>query len=293
MFRRNLIFLLLSLMTIMAAAKPDAYSSYIEKYAPLAIEHRERFGIPASITLAQGLLESAAGRSTLAKKGNNHFGIKCHNSWTGDTLLRDDDEAGECFRAYASAEESFIDHSRFLNRGRYKPLHEIPVSDYAAWARGLKQCGYATDPNYAQRLIAIIERYSLQTYDTDGDFSSEVSEFIFRSLQASHPVCRNRGLHYIIANPGDTFSSIAREFSIPLDKLLSYNDVDSDGLIRDWEEVYLQPKLEDAPKGMKKITIGQDDTMRSISQKLGMKLASLRRLNPKSSGEHGSKLRLR
>lgn len=294
-FRFRCKFLLLLSLLVQPFAgkgKTDAYTAYVEKYAPLAVEHRERFGIPAAVTLAQGLLESAAGRSTLATKGNNHFGIKCHKEWTGDTLLRDDDAAQECFRAYASAEESFMDHSRFLCRGRYRPLHEIAPEDYAGWAHGLKKCGYATDPNYAERLIAIIERYALYTYDTDGETAGDAAEFIFETLRKSHAVRKNRGLHYVIAAPGDTYSSIAREFSIPLERLLAYNDAEKDAPVRDWEEVYLEEKLEEAPKNLRRITVGEYDTLHSISQKLGMKQSSLERLNAGRDIESGASLRL-
>ena len=144
--------------TALRCAAADPYEVYIETYCRLAVEHQEEYGIPASITLAQGLLESGAGRSRLAKEGNNHFGIKCHKEWKGKKMLRDDDAPNECFRVYNTAEESFADHSKFLRRTRYQKLFSLPVTDYKSWARGLRECGYATDPNYAARLITIIER---------------------------------------------------------------------------------------------------------------------------------------
>lgn len=285
--------LLLLLLCIPSEARADRYSDYIERFAPLAIEHRERFGIPASITLAQGLLESAAGQSSLAKKGNNHFGIKCHTGWTGDTLRRNDDAELECFRAYATPEESYMDHSRFLSRGRYRQLFSIPVEDYSGWAHGLKKCGYATDPQYAERLIAIIERYSLQTYDTDGESPSQAPDFIIATLKKTHRVLRFRGLHYVIANPGDTYSSLAAEFNIPLKKLLAFNDMEKDGPVKDWEETYLQEKHAKAPDGMKRIMAGEGESMRTVSQRLGMRLSSLRHLNPEKNENEGGELRLR
>lgn len=147
----------------------DPYEKYIVTYSDMAVEQQNRHGIPASVTLAQGMLESAAGRSTLAVKGNNHFGIKCHSDWTGETMLRNDDAPNECFRCYKSAAESFDDHSRFLLRKRYAPLFELETTDYAGWARGLSRCGYATDPHYANRLISIIERYALYLFDSGQD----------------------------------------------------------------------------------------------------------------------------
>ena len=188
----------------------NPYEEYIERYSALAVDHQNEYGIPASITLAQGLLESAAGRSRLASKGNNHFGIKCHKEWKGKTMLRDDDARDECFRVYSSVEESFADHSRFLRRDRYKRLFDLDVTDYQGWARGLRKCGYATDPNYAARLITIIERYSLYVFDTtEGRNVEETVAFIADHLVKSHPVRRSRGLHYVVGTPGDTYSSIA------------------------------------------------------------------------------------
>ena len=142
----------------------DKYINYIKKYHPLAQQQQKMHGIPASITLAQGLLESQCGESRLAKVGNNHFGIKC-NGWTGDTILKDDDKINDCFRRYSRAEDSFSDHSAFLKRKRYAPLFNLKKDDYAAWARTLKKCGYATDPAYPDKLIRLIETYQLYKYD--------------------------------------------------------------------------------------------------------------------------------
>jgi flagellum-specific peptidoglycan hydrolase FlgJ len=142
------------------------YQAYIDQYKDIAIEEMLRYGIPASITLAQGLLESGAGQSTLAVKGNNHFGIKCHNGWTGPTMLKDDDRKDDCFRVYSSPYESYEDHSKFLaSSQRYRSLFSLKTTDYKGWARGLKAAGYATNPVYAQSLIDIIERYGLYQYD--------------------------------------------------------------------------------------------------------------------------------
>jgi len=140
---------------------------YLNKYSPLAVSEMQRTGIPASITLAQGMLESGYGRSTLATKGNNHFGIKCHSSWTGAKIYHDDNKKGECFRAYRSVEDSYKDHSEFLvNGSRYSDLFKLSSTDYKGWAHGLKKAGYATDPNYAHLLIRKIEEYGLQDFDT-------------------------------------------------------------------------------------------------------------------------------
>lgn len=149
----------------------EAYLKYIEKYREAALKQEREYKIPACITLAQGLLESGAGNSELAREANNHFGIKCHKDWTGDTYTHDDETRNECFRKYKKVEESYEDHSKFLLRPRYASLFELDITDYKGWAHGLKQCGYATDPGYATKLITIIEDYDLASIS-----SSEKSE---------------------------------------------------------------------------------------------------------------------
>lgn len=281
-------------ISAVAMGKEDPYTRYIETYSEMAMEQQRAHGIPASITLAQGLLESRAGLSTLASEGNNHFGIKCHKGWEGDTLLRNDDAANECFRAYATAAESFEDHSRFLLRQRYKSLFENEVTDYSAWAHGLKACGYATDPNYAVRLITIIERYGLYLYDTESHQKAEEdARFIGQMLMAKHPVRKSRGLHCVIASPGDTYGSIAKELGIATAKLLEYNDSEKDGEIKAWEEVYLQPKRDEAPEGIVTATIGEGESIHSISQRYGIKESVIRNLNPKAKDRAGERLELR
>lgn len=280
--------------SLFTARGADHYSAYIERFAPVAMEHHSLYGIPASITLAQGLLESAAGRSPLAVEGNNHFGIKCHKDWKGGTMKRNDDAPGECFRTYATPEESFADHSRFLKRDRYKKLFDLPASDYQGWARGLRECGYATDPHYAARLITIIERYALYAYDSDsGDTDASMADYIRDMLAKTHPVRRSRGLHYVVALPGDTYSSIAREFNMKPDRLMRFNDVGHDGEIKPWEEVYLEEKLDDPPEGVDNAVIGDGESMHSVAQRFGVRLSRLRALNSKASDAPGTRLRLR
>ncbi|MDE6865967.1 MAG: glucosaminidase domain-containing protein [Muribaculaceae bacterium] len=284
---------LLLLLNALCVYGADHYQAYIDKYAEIAVAEQEKHGIPASITLAQGLLESAAGRSTLATKGNNHFGIKCHTEWKGDTLLRNDDAANECFRVYSSAAESFDDHSRFLLKKRYAPLFQYDVTDYASWAKGLRACGYATDPNYASRLITIIERYSLYLFDSsDGRRAEEMADHIHQVLKSSHPIRRSRGLYYVIAAPGDTYSAIAKELGMDTKRLLSLNDVSKDREIKAWQEVYLVEKLPTAPEGIKRATIGDDESIHSIAQRFGMKMESILELNPHAKDRPGTSLRL-
>ncbi len=287
--------LILSLCVFVASARTtdDTYLEYINKYSELAVDQQTQYGIPASITLAQGLLESAAGRSTLATQGNNHFGIKCHKDWEGETMLRDDDAPNECFRVYNTVEESFHDHSVFLTRKRYKPLFDYDISDYSSWAKGLSKCGYATDPNYATRLIAIIERYALYTFDTHAEAEAEeMTQFLWQQLRKTHPVRRSRGLHYVIAAPGDTYSGIAKEFHIKKKKLMAFNDAESDD-VKEWQEVYLEEKLDEAPEGTSLVTIGEGESFHSLSQRFGMKLSVLQTLNPKAKDCPGERIRLR
>lgn len=285
---------ILSFIPSISATASDPYEEYIDRYSALAIEHQDEFGIPASITLAQGLLESAAGRSTLATKANNHFGIKCHKEWKGKSVKRNDDAPNECFRKYNTVEESFRDHSLFLRRSRYQKLFKLDVTDYQNWAKGLRECGYATDPNYAARLITIIERYSLYTYDTEsGRNSEETVAFIRDMLVRTHPVRRSRGLHYVVATPGDTYASIAKEFNLKPKKLMKYNDAGKDHEIKAWEEVYLEEKLDDAPEGMVSVTIGEGESLHSVAQRYGVKVKTIKDLNKKAKDEPGTVLKMR
>ena len=284
--------ILLYSLLICKSVFADVYEDYISEFSRIAVEQQEDYGIPASITLAQGLLESSAGRSPLATKGNNHFGIKCHNTWDGETMYRDDDAPNECFRVYNTPQESYIDHSKFLKRSRYKSLYDLEITDYQNWAKGLSKCGYATDPQYADKLVAIIERYALYCYDTGGiNTIEETVAFIRESLSMSHPVRKSRGLHYVVAVPGDTYKGIAKEFGLKEKDLKEYNDSKS-GKIKEWEEVYLQPKKEEAASGPDEVTIGEGENMRSLSQRYGIKLSVLKSLNPKAKDTPGTILRL-
>ena len=176
-YQKNVIIVLVALLgsgfSLFAQQRNQAYVDYIQKYAHIAVSEQAKFGIPASITLAQGLLESGAGKSELALKSNNHFGIKCHTGWTGERTYHDDDAEQECFRKYKNVSESYDDHSLFLtSRPRYADLFSLKATDYKGWAHGLKKAGYATDPNYANKLIKIIEDYGLHQLDTQGSLGS-------------------------------------------------------------------------------------------------------------------------
>lgn len=170
------LFMLLS-VALFSQSRDQRYRSYISKYKQLSIDCMRDYGIPASIKLAQALIESDAGESRLATKANNHFGIKCKSDWRGETISHDDDSAGECFRKYSSAYDSYIDHSEFLsNSSRYDFLFDYPTDDYQAWAKGLKSAGYATNPAYADMLIKIVEEYELYNLDKGGDVGSNEPE---------------------------------------------------------------------------------------------------------------------
>ncbi len=275
------------------------YLNYIDQYKEAAIAQQAEHGIPASITLAQGLLESQAGESRLATVGNNHFGIKC-NGWQGDTIRHDDDQLQECFRSYDSAMQSYADHSLFLKRKRYEPLFELEITDYKAWAKTLKKCGYATDPAYPDKLINIIETYELYQYDdsacqqlladatpqpateattdnllqeeeyTDMDIAEEIGSMLI--------VKRLFGLYYVRARKGDTLKSISKELDVSEKKLAKFNDVDTKHTLSSGEIVWIEQKAKKSASAAQH-TVNNGDTLHSISQQYGIQLKSLASLN--------------
>ncbi len=197
---------------------------YISTYKEVAKNNMRQYGIPSSIILGQGILESGAGTGPLSILANNHFGIKCHKDWTGPSVNYDDDEEQECFRKYDKSIESYQDHALFLlNRPWYKPLFDLEKDDYKLWARGLKNAGYATDPKYPDKLIAIIERYQLNQYDAEvlgKDFVVQVSNV--------KPISFNSDLYEVV--PGDTLYSISKKFNISVEDLKRYNDIQDNAL---------------------------------------------------------------
>ena len=257
MNKRSLFLILFRFIISVAFAqtKSQVNQDYINKYSSIAVAKMKQHGIPASITLAQGILESGAGNSVLTKKSNNHFGIKCHD-WTGEKVYHDDDKKDDCFRKYAKAEDSFEDHSKFLKRPRYAMLYNLEITDYKGWARGLKKCGYATDPNYANRLISLIELYELYKYDIDivqTEISDEEKAIInaesnyqlkssMGSIQAtpSHDVVKIKGRKAVIAKPGDTYEDIAKEFGLRKWEIRWYNKVKKGQLPEEGAPVYLR-----------------------------------------------------
>lgn len=282
----------------------QTYQTYINQYKDLAIEQMLRYRIPASITLAQGLFESAAGRSDLVRQGNNHFGIKCHTSWTGPRQYHDDDAKGECFRVYGDAKESYEDHSQFLARqSRYACLFNLSTTDYKGWARGLKQCGYATNPQYANKLIQLIELYKLHEYDKAKKFDKFMAEHSgtdqpINALGLLHPIHLFNDNYYLYAREGDTFKGIGKEVRISWKKLAKYNERDKNDILHKGDIVYLKKKRKKAPKQYKKRPhiVQAGESMYSISQKYGIRLKYLYKINnlePDFKIYPGARLRVR
>ena len=265
---------LVGCLSLQAQSRNKQYEEYIKKYRDLAVEEMKRYHIPASITLAQGLLESGAGQSELARKSNNHFGIKCGGDWRGKTVRHDDDARGECFRAYKHPKESYEDHSKFLvNRPRYASLFKLQITDYKGWARGLKKAGYATNPRYADQLIGIIELYDLHKYDTKGGL-----KWMKENPNPHQPYIAN-DLLYIVVRSGDSWKSISKEFDISQKKLRKYNDLYKGYSLRVGDILYLEKKNKKADKEHIVHVLRAGESMHGISQKYGIRLKNLYKLN--------------
>ena len=278
--------------------------TYIYTYSDIAVAEMQRTGVPASITLAQGIIESGSGLSTLAVNGNNHFGIKCHNSWKGGTMKMDDDRKNECFRTYNTPEESFRDHSDFLRyRARYKFLFDLDRRDYKGWAFGLKQAGYATDPSYASKLIRTIEEYDLSRFDflTNEELSSmpaspsKLEEPVaVRTSASSGPApvqeefrfSLSRVLYslndvaFVYAGENDTYKSIAKEHNLFLFEILRFNEVKKGAVVKPGDIVYLEAKKKKAPKGLEMYIVAEDgENLHDICQRFAVKESAIRTLN--------------
>jgi hypothetical protein len=288
------IFIVLYIFTNQLSAQVDSlYWSYIRKYSQLAITEMQYSRIPASVTMAQALLESRFGTSELAVNANNHFGIKCQMEWTGERYTYQDDDDNTCFRKYNSIEESFRDHSHFLMyRPRYAGLFKLDPNDYTAWAYGLKQAGYATNPNYAPMLLKIIENYRLYLLDStlpQVDHVNSVNEIqIPMTLQGSG-VMQNRVFHrnridFTIAKEGDNVEKLTREFNKLRWEIRKYNDIPKDQDVRTGQLVYLQPKRKQAEPGYSMHTVVQGESMHSIAQVYGIRLKYLYKRNMMKPG---------
>ena len=266
--------LIISCLTLQAQTRNKQYEAYIKKYRELAVEEMKKYHIPASITLAQGLLESGAGQSALARKSNNHFGIKCGSDWYGKTVSHDDDARGECFRAYKHPKDSYEDHSKFLaGRPRYASLFNLNITDYKGWARGLKKAGYATNPRYADQLIGIIELYELYKYD-DKNYLKWI-----KKNPNPHQTYIANDLLYIVVRAGDSWKSISQEFDISQKKLRKYNDLYKGYALQVGDILYLEKKNKKADKEHIVHVLRAGESMYSISQKYGIRLKNLYKLN--------------
>ena len=277
----------------------NTYEKYILTYYPIAVEQMHRHNIPASITLAQGLLESGAGGSTLTRNSNNHFGIKASSGWRGKTTSHMDNGKMCKFRVYDSARESYEDHSQFLKKERYAALFKLSPTDYKGWARGLKKAGYAEDPAYPQKLINLIERYNLQEYDhySKKDVSPLLAGSATNDYAGIRPIYRSSGLLYIIANTGDTFKSLSNEFGISRRKLIKYNDLYKGYALQVGDILYLEQKNKRADEDHIVHVLRAGESMYSIAQKYGIRLKNLYKLNKMNeespSPKVGTILRLR
>lgn len=273
--------------------KNSNYEKYIKKYSLIAVQHQKLYRIPASITLAQGILESGAGNSELARKSNNHFGIKCHD-WKGASVRHDDDLRGECFRKYKNPEQSYEDHARFLTeRPRYASLFKLKVTDYKGWAKGLQICGYATDRAYANRLIKLIEDYDLYRYDV-----AKITKKTKRKITqvAKYTIYRTHDLLYVYSNGRDNLNDIAVSLGFRTKDLEKYNEIPEDFPLQKGDIIYLEKKKKKADKPYYEHIVQVGESMHSISQKYGIQIKSLYKLNKMDKDytpEEGDVLKLR
>lgn len=321
----KLIYLFFWLMPqIVSAQSPTQIQTYIDQYKSLALEQERLYGIPAPITLAQGILESTAGQSKLATNANNHFGIKALGNWRGEIYQAWDDEPTKSkFRVYASANESFEDHSRLIkDNSRYQSLFNFSVFDYRSWANGLQKAGYATASNYAKALIGYIDAYQLYSINggvklkpgkkkvitktvtveelieddevLDNSQTSEEEEELLAISQKF--VVAINDVRCTILYPGETLSSIAMKYDIPKHKLLEFNETEDESFFQEGYIVYLQKKKRKYQGTQDYYRVQANETLLDIAQKFGIRTASLAKMNHKdtfSKLKEGEKLRLK
>jgi flagellum-specific peptidoglycan hydrolase FlgJ len=260
---------------------------YIFFFKDFAIQKMRQYGIPASITLAQGVLESGSGRSELAFKSNNHFGIKCHE-WTGERVFHDDDEKGECFRKYPDPRQSYEDHSLFLTtRKRYADLFSLNPSDYHAWARGLKKAGYATDPRYPQKLTKIIEDYRLYQYDKEAlgaKYESTVAENNASEESTKPPVVQVSNSNVHVVQSGETLYSISKAYAVDVASLKEWNQL-TDNTLRIGQSLYVQVPDKQGVTAVVRYVVKPGDTLYAISRLTGLAVDEIKNLNNLSSNE--------
>ena len=306
---------------VLFASAPAAAQSrltreeYVERYKSIAVAHMERYGIPASITMAQGILESDSGNSRLSVESNNHFGIKCKRGWTGPRVFHDDDAPDECFRAYESVEASYHDHAVFLDtQPRYDSLFAYPSTDYKSWARGLKAAGYATAPDYAQRLIESMKLYLLDQPQGErvyaahksGKSLEEIAKTSYSDAERlavggylidpdnyrvtinaheGYNVYTTNGVHYVLAKENDTFENIGRKFRLSAGNLRKFNDVKGRRSQPAWGEVVFIERKQTAWRGNARHHICHEgETTWAVAQSYGIRTRSLEKLNGLKKG---------
>lgn len=293
--------LLVGLQVVMAQGQPPykrfTAEEYIGQWKGVAVKKMQEHGIPASITLAQGLLESGNGNSELARTANNHFGIKCTNDWTGEKSYHDDDQKNDCFRKYRDAADSFEDHSKFLKRPRYASLFELKPTDYKGWAHGLKQAGYATDPHYPRKLIDLIERYELHRLDEGVDVAYKpVGKDLPKPAPGRHARRGSVGsdvitvgggrtvevfegrIKFVRAKQGDTFRKLAQDLELTHGMLARWNDMDKEAALSEGQIIFTQPKRNRA-KDAETHTVRDGESLWGVSQQYGVKLEKLAKYN--------------
>ena len=308
---KRLLIILMLLVPLALQAQRITPEEYIQTYKDIAMREMRDHKIPASITLAQGLLESGAGNSALAREAKNHFGIKCHKGWTGKTYTMDDDEKDECFRKYSNAEESFRDHSEFLcGRSRYAALFDLDITDYEGWAKGLKAAGYATNPKYAQLLIDRIELYDLAKYDkialgqmTDDNVlpdiapEDELLELAFSPddravyelvdmTAEKRFIYENNGVRFAYAKEGETPDGLAKAFGVKLKKLCEYNLVrrPDEMVFHSGDVVYLA-QLKNKNWKAKKHVVEEGETLRDVALRYAVKPEKIMKKNGLVEGQ--------
>lgn len=301
-----------------ALAQKITRLEYIKRYKALVVEQQDIYGIPASIKMAQALLESENGNSRLAIEANNHFGIKCKKDWTGQTISHDDDAMQECFRKYNSVEESFKDHSEFLDKSpRYQDLFKLDPLDYKGWAYGLKAAGYATSPKYPELLLAIIEENQLYLLDQGKDLPSgdvvterpfepqepvvydgekiDIDNYVVSiNTYKGYTLYSNNGSEFVVTAPGDTFAGLSTKLGISQKKLRKFND-QSVGEPSVGGMVYIKAKAKRSNNGKLMHYVKDGETMHSISQLYGIRLKNLynmNRLSPTVVAATGQQIRL-
>ncbi len=297
--------LLITCTALGVSAQRMTSAEYIDRYKKIALEDQEIYGIPASIKLAQAMLESDNGNSELARKSNNHFGIKCKKDWTGETVQHDDDAPGECFRKYASVEDSYHDHAEFLDKSpRYQFLFDLDPTDYKGWAYGLSKAGYATNPRYPELLIRIIEENKLYLLDEGKDLpvlaerepidtvpetpvhevpagsKVDIDNYVVAIYNhAGYDIYQNNGSKFVVAREGDTMAKFASLFALSEKRLRKFNDMSLDEELEPGDMVYIAPKARRSENGRLMHVVKEGETLHDIAQRYGIRLKRLAAMN--------------